>query len=440
MEERVKDCCLTNINNKSDNILINDDKKIIMKNFTPETLLSTFYIKQNLVKEENYCNDIKNDGYYISFINSKGNREQLPYSVHLDSLSILDKFKKENNEGNKEKSLNKLDSKSKIEKSYEVLSNNENESEIENPEESLFKSVKDSVVFRMASTRAQSVINNQWNCHDDNKGDIKEAENKIHKSILNNQITNIKTHNYPKVYDYLIEDYPELKGEEEKLRISKFNANNEIAKINEVKKILIEKGKATETLFCSSANKVTYNEIDNLSKRINNLSIKVNKKSLFSKNDTSNIKSNMKMSLRKKRFISEKKVYSSYINFEHKEFKIVTDNDIGIDLYWQAPLEINNRKEDDDVETDNEQLNLALSKIITDNAKCSNSILQENRKYQKPSHRKVNTCINTNFSNNLLNFKNSQYSNSNNSNLNYKEDFYKNPELELFRGKIIFKK
>lgn len=421
MKSTTENHCFLNVSNDTKDKENNFNKEYNIDKYSSEKLLSNFYIKQNLKQISENCLSMKNDLKQMFFINSKGHREKLSHSIHLD---YLNNFK-----------YQYADENSNINEKEKYLDSAFNE-DYSNPELffnttdlSKFKNGKDSLILRMASTRAHSVINN----NDKKIIENNDANHKNNHTLNNNVKNNNKVLNYPKVYDYLIEDYPELKYEEEKQRISKYDANNEIVKITEVKNILIEKGKATEHLFCSSANKLNYNEIDNLSKKMNNLSIKLNKK--FSKNDMNYSSSNnkMKFTIRKKRYISEKKVYSSYITFGDKEFKIFTDNDIGIDLYWQAPLEINTRKEDDDVDTDNEQMNLALTKIISDNAVFINNVLQDFRRKNKPTHRKIQTCLNSNYNNNLLNV-------SNNSINNYKEDFYNVAELQLFRGKITFNK
>jgi hypothetical protein len=82
-----------------------------------------------------------------------------------------------------------------------------------------------------------------------------------------------------------------------------------------------------------------------------------------------NLNTIVKYSTLKKKKITQstKKIYSSYIEFKDKNnkkqiFIVFSDRDIGIYEYWQN--KIIESKNDEDIDTDNEQIKLAVSYSI----------------------------------------------------------------------------
>lgn len=298
---------------------------------------------------------------------------------------------------------------------------------------------------------------------------------------------NIKIHqennNYPEIYDDILELDPEYKEEESKLLVPKYQANNEHYKLLKIKYLRIQNNNAnkgsqsaskidtndissnnknnfdsskkvnnTNERTSNTRNKLQYsNNINNNNNPLNNnyslLSLLSNKENISGKiNNKANRLTNS--FIPKKRFISEKKVFGSVITFENQDFPIYQDSSIGINNYWQSPLEYNFRKDDDDIDTDCEQISLATSRVFTDNAlfaidlqKCAkNKISCVENKYNN-SYNKKNDCFSvastiadTIYANNNNNNYKSELSNYVTSNKDCSEFI-----LSLTHGKIKFK-
>ena len=94
-----------------------------------------------------------------------------------------------------------------------------------------------------------------------------------------------------------------------------------------------------------------------------------------------NLNTIVKYSTLKKKKITQstKKIYSSYIEFKDKNnkkqiFIVFSDRDIGIYEYWQN--KIIESKNDEDIDTDNEQIKLAVSYSIGENTHIMYFIIQ----------------------------------------------------------------
>lgn len=143
---------------------------------------------------------------------------------------------------------------------------------------------------------------------------------------------------YPEVYDEILESFPELKTEEMKLIIPKQRANDEnykLLKIKGVRQSNYQKG-------CPSAKKIN-NQTEQFIPRVTPLGI-----------------------VKNKRFVSERKIFKSVVEYGKTSFPIIQDSTIGFTRYWQAALIHNEAEEDNDISSDAEQIKQATIKITLD--------------------------------------------------------------------------